>query len=409
MINFGVRIGTIRFTYPGSYGFIGFVISMTLYLTDHVRRAYHQAAESEHRLRAVIDNIDAVICMKDANGTYRLVNRRFETLSGMTQDQIRGRTDSEIFQPEYAQRFHGNDLQVLSSGESMEYQETVKQGDGERSYHSIKVPLKDAGGEVYGLCCLSTDITAAKRLEQALGRQREKLEARMDRRTAQLRRINGELEAFSYSVSHDLQAPLRAVNRFSSLLVENYHHKLDERGLDFLARIQSASQKMAGMINALLDLSKISAQKLHKAPVDLTRLANEVVAELAHAEPGRKVRVTIQDHMMTDGDPDLLKIALTNLLGNAWKYTGRISEATIDVGQAEHNGQKMFYVRDNGAGFDMAYQDQLTMPFQRLHSDREFTGTGIGLSTVARIIDRHDGTFWGEGEPGKGATFWFSL
>jgi PAS domain S-box-containing protein len=409
VIGFYVRIGALAFTFPGGYGFIGFVIAMSLYLSEHLRRAYHRASESEQRLRAVIDTSDAVIYMKDVDGTYRLVNRRFEALSGMTQDQVRGKTDREIFPQDCADRFHRNDQHVLTSGTSLEFEETVVQDDGAHTYQSIKVALKDARGEVYGLCCVSTDITAARRLEEQLSRQREQLEAQVEQRTEQLRRINGELEAFSYAVSHDLQAPLRAVEGFSSVLMENYRHKLDEKGLDFLARIQSSSQKMADMIRALLDLSRISRQELHKAPVDLSSLGDEVITELAHTDPRAHVTVTVQDRMLTDGDPGLLKIALSNLLGNAWKYTGKTRDATIDFGQLERDGQKVFYVRDNGAGFDMAYKDRLMVPFQRLHSDREFAGTGIGLSTVARIIGRHGGKVWAEGEPGAGATFWFTL
>ena len=409
ILGFYVRIGALAFTFPGGYGFIGFVIAMSLYISDHLRRAYQQASDCEQRLRAVIDSTDAVIYMKDGDGTYRLVNRRFEKLSGMTQDQVRGKTDSEIFPQEYADRFHSNDLHVLTSGESMEFEETIEQDDGEHSYHSVKVPLKDARGAVFGLCCISTDVTAQKKIKRELSRQHKQLEAQVEQRTAQLRRLNSELEAFSYSVSHDLRAPLRAVDGFSRVLVENYRHKLDEKGLDFLTRIQSASQKMADMISALLELSKISAQELHKAPVDLTSVGNEVITELAHADPGRKVTVTVQDQMMAEGDAGLLKIALTNLLGNAWKYTGKTRDAAIQFGQLERDGQTLFYVRDNGVGFDMAYQDRLLVPFQRLHADSEFAGTGIGLSTVARIIGRHDGKIWAEGEPGKGATFWFAL
>jgi PAS domain S-box-containing protein len=409
VIGFYVRIGALPFTFPGGYGFIGFVVAMSLYLSDHLRRAYQQASESEQRLRSVVDCTDAVIYMKDIDGTYRLVNRRFEILSGMTQDQVRGKTDSEIFSQEYADLFQCNDLKVLNAGVSVEFEETVEQADGVHTYHSVKVPLKDAKGEIYGLCCVSTDITARKKMDQELALQRGQLEARMQQRTEQLRQINSELEAFSYAVSHDLRAPLRAVDGFSSVLLENYRHRLDEKGLDFLQRIQASSQRMSEMIGALLELSKISMQELRKAPVDLSILGKEVTDELAQADPGRDVTVTIHDHMMADGDPGLLKIALTNLLGNAWKYTGKASHAKIEFGELEHNGQRVFYVRDNGAGFDMAYKDRLMIPFQRLHPDSEFPGTGIGLSTVARIIGRHQGKIWAEGAPGNGATFWFTL
>jgi len=409
IVGFFVRIGALPFTFPGGYGFVGFVVAMTLYLSDRLRRAYHQAAECERRLRSIVDCTDAVIYIKDLGGTYRIVNRGFERLTGMTQDQVRGKTDGEIFGADCAERFRRNDLQVLGSDENIEFDEVVQGREAERTYHSVKAPLKDAAGRIYGLCCVSTDVTALQQVEGQVHRQHEEFADRPERDPERLRRINSELEAFTYAVSHDLRAPLRTVDNFSSLLVENYRHKLDENGLEFLGRIQNSSQRMSEMIDALLELSRISRKDVHKATVNLSSLGHDVIDELSRADPQRRVDVTIRDDMVADGDPALLKIALTNLLGNAWKYTGKTSDAKIEFGQLRHNGQKVFYVRDNGAGFDMAYADRLLTPFQRLHPASEFPGTGIGLSTVRRIIGRHDGKIWAEGTPGGGATFWFTL
>lgn len=220
---------------------------------------------------------------------------------------------------------------------------------------------------------------------------------------------NRELEAFSYSVSHDLRAPLRAIDGFSQALLEGYQKLLDERGGNYLQRVRSATQKMAQLIDDLLKLSRLTRGGMNIIAVDLSRLARDVAAELKRSYAGRRVSFRIMDGLVAQCDRNLIKVALDNLLGNAWKFTAKKEDAEIEFGSELIDGAQTFYVRDNGAGFDMAYSDKLFLTFQRLHLERDFPGTGIGLSLVQRIIHRHGGKVWAEGEVGKGATFYFTL
>ena len=220
---------------------------------------------------------------------------------------------------------------------------------------------------------------------------------------------NRELEAFSYSVSHDLRAPLRAIDGFSKALLDGYENLLDERGGDYLRRVRNATQKMAQLIDDLLKLSRLTRGGINITSVNLSLLAGDVAAELRRLQTGRRVSFLVTDGLVAQCDQHLIKVVLDNLLGNSWKFTGKKEEANIEFGSALIDGTQTYFVRDNGAGFDMAFSDKLFGTFQRLHLEREFPGTGIGLSLVQRIIRRHGGKVWAEGEVGKGATFYFTL
>ncbi|MDQ4127911.1 MAG: CHASE domain-containing protein [Actinomycetota bacterium] len=225
----------------------------------------------------------------------------------------------------------------------------------------------------------------------------------------ELEATNRELEAFSYSVSHDLRAPLRTIDGFSQILQEDYAERLDEEGVDYLGRVRAASKHMAGLIDDLLDLSRVGRRPLSRERVDLSGLVAGILEDLRLSEPGRKVEFVTEEDVAVWADAGLLKVALENLLGNAWKFTSREPEARIEFGVQAGGERPVYYVRDNGAGFDQAYSDKLFGAFQRLHGQEEFEGTGIGLATVARIIHRHGGRVWAEGRVGEGATFYFTL
>jgi light-regulated signal transduction histidine kinase (bacteriophytochrome) len=239
--------------------------------------------------------------------------------------------------------------------------------------------------------------------------QRKEVERQLQRRTIELEAINRELEAFSYSVSHDLRAPLRAIDGFSRILLDEYADRLDETGRDRLARVRRAAQNMGTLIDDLLKLSRVTRTELKHEQLDLSALANEVAEELRKQYPERNVHFTVSPGLVARGDKGLLRIMLDNLLGNAWKFTGGRAEARIEVGMATQAGRPAYVVSDNGAGFDMAYADKLFGVFQRLHDTSEFPGTGIGLATAQRIIHKHGGRIWAESEVGKGTRFYFTL
>ncbi len=237
----------------------------------------------------------------------------------------------------------------------------------------------------------------------------ETLERRVLERTADLEAANREMEAFSYSVSHDLRAPLRSVDGFSQLLLERHLERLDGQARNYLARVRAAAQRMGRLIDDMLTLSRIGRRELRQETVDLSALAAAAAGELRQREPERKVRLEIGPGLRAGGDAALLRIVLDNLLGNAWKFSAGREEASIAVGAMERDGETAYFVRDNGAGFSMSYADKLFKPFQRLHTEREFPGNGIGLAIVQRIVSRHGGRVWAEGAEGEGATLYFTL
>ncbi len=255
---------------------------------------------------------------------------------------------------------------------------------------------------------LELDIAARHRAEQEINRLNTILEQRVRQRTAELEAANRELAAFSYSVSHDLRAPLRRIEGFGRILTEGHIDRLDENGLHCVQRIQAGVNHMGEMIDSFLVLARASRSDLTVESIDLTDMACEVVSQLCERDPNRVVEVRVEPGMELEGDVSLIRLAVENLLDNAWKYTAKVEHAEVVVGATRENGRVVFFVSDNGAGFDEAYTERLFVPFSRLHRAEDFDGTGIGLATVQRIVTRHGGRVWGEGKFGTGATFYFT-
>lgn len=388
-----------------------------LYALNIVRRAdrarveaQDEAAASHNQLQKLIDNTGSNIYMKRVdNGQYLLVNKEWERLFGVTRDHVINLTDHGVFPAELADQLRQNDLRVAAGNKSVQYEETAEGIDGERTYISVKFPVLDSAGDPYAVCGISTDITERKRAEDEVRRLNASLETRVLQRTAELEASNKELDAFAYSVSHDLRAPLRSLHGFSDALLEDYGDVLDDGGKDYLRRLQRNVGRMGRMIDDLLSLSRATRADLERREIDLTAMSQDVVTELRAADPPRDVTLVVPDGLVAEADPQLLRLALQNLLANAWKFTGKRPDAVIEVGQAVRSGETFFFVRDNGVGFDMAYADKLFDAFQRLHTTADFQGTGIGLAIVARVVRRHGGHIFAEAEVGHGATFYFNL
>lgn len=256
---------------------------------------------------------------------------------------------------------------------------------------------------------LNRELEALRNEHRRLTQDKEYLEERVRERTAELQAANEELQAFSYSVSHDLRSPLATIELLSEVLLQGYSEKLDAEGRAHLNNLLRTSRRTVQLVDDLLELSQARRSPLEREPVDLSALAAEIGNELSGREPDRQVQFVIQDGLTTEGDERLLALALENLMSNAWKFTGNRAKGRIEFGATEEDGRLIYYVRDNGVGFDPSQAGDLFKPFVRLHTRREFEGTGIGLATVSRIIRRHGGEIWAEAAPGRGATFFFTL
>ena len=332
---------------------------------------------------------------------------------GLTGAAVERDTGQGVFQrvvPEDRARVVAT-LQGLGPGrDHYRTQYRLIRGDGASVVlEEMGIAFFDASGRLQRLVGATTDITERCRVEAEIQRLNAGLEERVQQRTAQLQSANQELESFAYAVSHDLRAPLRALSGFSQALVEDYGGRLDGEALLFLDQIQGASRRMGELIDGILTLSRSTRGELRRDPVDLSELARRLLAERAKAEPGRALASEVQPGLCVLGDPAMLEAVMANLIDNAWKYSAKTPAALIRVSMQERDGGPWYCVTDNGAGFDMAYNERLFQPFQRLHRQDEFPGIGIGLATVQRIIHRHGGIIEATGTPGGGATFRFTL
>jgi signal transduction histidine kinase len=315
-----------------------------------------------------------------------------------------------IYTPESWRRLQAAVERALETGEPYRLELELVHPDGAtRWVLAVGGAASDDGGGGVRLCSTVQDITETKLAEAEIQRLNTGLEQRVAARTAELEAVNKELEAFVYSAAHDLRAPLRAIDGFSQMVVEDATERLDDADREHLQRVRAAAERMGALIDHLIELSRTARVDLVSERVDLSAVAAEVLTDLRRLAPERRVEAVVQPGLVVEADATLIEVILVNLLGNAWKFTSQRETAHIDVGATDGDGERAFFVRDDGAGFDLDNAEHLFGAFQRFHTPEEFPGDGIGLATVKRLVTRHGGRVWAEAEVGEGATFFFTL
>lgn len=381
---FPVDINSTPVTYHGKAAIMSIAHDMTEY-----KKIELGLRQSEEKYRTLVDHALVGIGIHQ-NGRLLFANKELAAMLGYTQEEIIGLPIDERIHPDERDFVMARAQRRQAGAKEPEtYEIRLLKKDGSTLYALISNAVMDYQGQPATLMTIA-DITDS-------------------RMRVELEQANKELEAFTYSVSHDLRAPLRSIDGFSQALLEDYENILDDQGKNYLHRVRAASQHMAQLIDDLLKLSRVTRAEMRRERVDLSAMAKAIARGLQDMEPQRAVDFIIAEGVVVQGDASLLQVALENLLNNAWKFTGKHPHATIEFGVSQREGQPVYFIRDDGAGFDMAYIDKLFVPFQRLHDSTEFEGTGIGLATVQRIISRHGGSIWAEGEVEKGATFYFTL
>ncbi len=382
-------------------------------MLDALEKRDAKLRASEEKLRGlaeIVKSSDDAIMGKTLDGRILSWNKGAEQIYGYAAEEIVGQPVDLLVPPDRKEELEAI-MEKVGRGEGVEHFETTRvRKDGKTIHVALTIsPIRDAGGQIAGASTIARDITGRRQAEEEIRKLNTELEQRVRNRTMQLEEANRELESFSYSVSHDLRAPLRAIDGFSRMVLEDCADRIGEEGRDCLERVRAASRRMGQLIDDLLQLSRLTRSEMRRTPVDLSAMVRSLADELQKGEPERRVEFVIEPGVVAAADPNLMRIALVNLLGNAWKFTGKQDAAKIEFGHTIRGDGTVFFVRDNGVGFNMAYAGKLFGAFQRLHSPAEFPGNGIGLATVQRVIHRHNGRVWAESQPGQGAVFYFTL
>jgi PAS domain S-box-containing protein len=382
--------------YPSPDGLSIFVRDITLQ-----KRAEEKLIHSERMYKAIASNIPgSVICLLDMEQRYFLIEGDILEKLGYSKETLLGKRLEEVVPLQRYDDVKHNFTRVFQ-GETFSIESRVGQFDLSTRY----VPLKDEDKKIYAIMLVVIDITELKKAERNVSELNTSLERKISERTHQLAFANKELEAFSYSVAHDLRTPLRAVAGYSTMLIEDYGNQFDDEGRRLLQGLQYHNRKMSNLIDDLLTFSRLGKKEINKSAVDMNGLTESVLSEIGTSS----IKIVIDELHPSTADTTLLKQVMINILSNAVKYSSKSAEPTIEISSKREEGMIIYSVRDNGVGFDMKYADKLFGVFQRLHSDEEFDGTGVGLAIVQRIVKRHGGNVWAQAVLGHGATFFFSL
>jgi PAS domain S-box-containing protein len=366
---------------------------------EELQAVQEELQKQREEQRVILDSVPAWVFYKNKENRFIRVNQAFADVMGISKEQLEGKSLSDFYPREQADAFWNDDLKVITSGQpKRNIIESMDSPKGTLWVQTDKIPYRDAQGNIIGIIGFTIDITELKKAEDLI-----------QQRTTSLEASNQELESFAYSVSHDLRTPLRAIDGFSKIVIEDYGDKLDDEGRRLLKVVRDNTSKMSKLIDDLLTYSRIGRQEATTGTVNMAALARSVVDEIEQANTGRQVSMTIGKLPPAAGDSALLRQALINLVSNSFKFTKPKPDAEIEIGFTTEAGVTWYFVKDNGAGFDMRYAGKLFGVFQRLHSQEEFEGTGVGLAIVQRVIHKHGGKIRGEGEVGKGAAFYFTL
>ncbi|MEC4723837.1 CHASE3 domain-containing protein [Noviherbaspirillum sp. CPCC 100848] len=376
------------------------------------QRASVKLEEARNLLRSVIDGSPALIFLKDTHGKFILVNKAFEEFTGRTAGAIIGKTSADLFAHDIAQLHLETDRQAMQGSQAVRFEESVVDArSGElRHFISAKVPLLGAGGKLTGVCGVSSDITSLKAAETEIRAINQVLEKRVEQRTSALQEANGHLEAFSYTVAHDLRAPLRGIQGFAEAIAEDYAPVLDDTGKDYLVRIEKAAMRMERLIEDLLSFARLARTDLGLAPVRLSDALDEALRMLAAPIRDTRAEIEIGENLPTVRANHAACVqVLQNLLSNALKFSLPREVPRIRIGSELREGRARLWVRDAGIGIDPRQSERIFRPFERLHGQEAFAGTGIGLAIVDKATRRMGGDCGVESEPGKGACFWIEL
>lgn len=372
-------------------------------------KVQEELAKRHSMLKAVIEGTTDAVFVKDAEGRYLIANEATAGMIGKPVAEVLGKSDIELFSADVGRQLMEIDKKIMSYGETRTVEEYTTRGRVTRFWLTTKGVYRGSRGEVAGLFGIARDITELKK-------SHDNMENLVNKRTEELKASNRELqiaikemETFSYSISHDLKAPLRAINGFSNILLEDYAGSLDAEGRRILNVIHTNVVQIRQLIDDILRLSRTGLQPLKKSEIDMKKLTEDIFAELKQECPERTINFHVNPLPSCQGDSVLITQIMRNLLSNAVKFTGQREVAEIEAGSRQSNEKTVYYVKDNGVGFDMKYAEKLFSLFQRLHSPKEFEGTGVGLAIVQRLVHRHGGRIWAEAKVNEGATFFFTF